>query len=268
MPARGINMPSHLLHKPRQASTRRAQEFGRCGLLLLTLLLSPCIRASELPRTVTLATHDLYPYGSYQGNRFTGIAADRVRCALDRLGIQLQLEVMPWARAEAAMFRAQADGFFAASQSEARDQHGVRSVKIADQTWQWFLLADSPWAPDQPHFREQALVTSFVGANMQKYLAANDYRLAEPPVTSEGLAAMLVSGRIDAALANNQVMRAILDSRYPGVAIKSMVLLDKPLYVYFGHGFAQRHTTFVPAFNDAVAACTAAQPGNAAPPGR
>lgn len=226
-------------------------------IAVLASLMAPALLANNaLPESVTLTTHNLFPYGSYQEDgQFKGIAVDRILCALNRLDVSLNLEVVPWARAEAEVLQGTVDGFFAASQNDVRDQHGVKSVQIADQTWQWFLLADNPWSPDRPGFNERALVTSFVGANMQTYLEENNYRLAPPPVTTEALATMLVSGRIDAALANNLVMNAILNEDYPDARIRTYVLKDKPLYAYFGNQFVETHPAFLPTFNRAIEAC-------------
>lgn len=233
-------------------------------VLLAGLLLALPLRLSAIegmPEVLTMTTHNLYPYGSYQADgEFRGTAVDRLRCAAQALGIRLRVEVVPWTRAEAALLQGTVDGFFAASQNDIRDQHGVRSTKIADQTWQWFLLSDSPWAPDRPGFKDEAVVTSFLGANMQRHLEQQGYRLASPPVTNEALASMLTSGRIDAALANGLVMTAILERDHPQAQIKTYVLQEKPLYAYFGRGLTRRYPAFLPAFNQAIEACPPSRP--------
>lgn len=90
---------------------------------------------------------------------------------------------------------------------------------------------------------------------MQHYLEEHHYRLAHPPVITEALATMLVSKRIDAALANDRVMGAILDNKYPEVDVKTFLLKEKPLYIYFGNHFIQQYPLFLPVFNAAIESC-------------
>lgn len=234
----------------------------RLLVLVLTscaLLYSNALLASgniDLPKTVTLATHDLYPYGSYQEDgSFTGVAYDRISCALGIIDVELKLNVRPWRRAQLEVQHEIADGFFAGSQNEKRDAYAVKSVEIADQKWQWFLPLESDWNTESLNFQMGAKVSSFIGANMQKYLVDNNYRTFSTPKDTRALAEMLLLGRIDAALANNYVMDDILSRKGVRDKFRTAVLKSKPLYVYFRKGFVQKHTPFLERFNQGVKEC-------------
>lgn len=136
--------------------------------------------------TITLATHELYPYGYHDSeDNFTGYAVKRVRFAVARCGFKLRLLVLPWARAQAMAKTDSVDGFFAGSLNDERKDLYVPSAVLAPQNWTWYLLRDSSLNPDSPHFKERAKVGSFIGANMLTYPRATVSSFQERPKTRQ-----------------------------------------------------------------------------------
>jgi len=219
-------------------------------LIALTLLCVVIIGGSALAEEITLTTHDLCPYGCYDADgNFDGHAVRVVRYALEQMEFSLNLVVVPWKRAQDMVQFGEADGFFAGSQNADRDKNGVMSAIIAEQKWNWYLLKSNPLDPRSPDFKEKAKVTSFIGANMLKWLKENDYNVVPSPTTTNCLAQMLVVQRFDAMLANNMVMNAIIHSQGMQNKFKSYTLKDKPLGVYFSNRFVADHPDFVEEFN-------------------
>ena len=217
--------------------------------------------SNRLPESIALNTHDLFPYGSYQPDgSFSGVAYDVVDCALTKLDIDLNLKVVPWRRAQLEVENGDSDGFFAGSQNNHRDSYANKSVIIADQIWQWYLLKDSTWDTSSPEFKIDASVSSFLGANMQTWLVQNQFKVNSEPQDTKDLLDLLLLGRIDAALANNYVMDAIISKRGIGHMIRREQLKSKPLYVYFNKKLSRQHPQFLPAFNLAVQDCQARIP--------
>lgn len=205
------------------------------------------------PETISLSTHDLCPYGCYtDSGEFDGHAVRVVRHALKQMGVGLELVVVPWERAQFMARNGDVDGFFAASRNPRRDSEGEMSAIIAEQKWNWYLLVTSPFDPNSPDFKEKAKVTSFIGANMLKWLRKNGYKVSPPPPTTEDLASMLLFRRFDAALANNLVMEEIIRRRNLDTAFKVFTLKDKPLGVYFTNDFVQKNPGFLEKFNKHV----------------
>lgn len=228
-------------------------------LWLLALPLTVAARVAPAPSdpdpsdVVTLATHNLCPYGCYDAEgRFDGTAVRVVRDAFRELGVTLAIVVVPWERAEAMSFSGEADGFFAASRSAGRDENGVLSVPVAEQRWTWFLLRSNPNDPAAPDFRLKARVASFHGANMSRWLRANNYKVVAAPPTTEHLWRMLLSERFDAMLANDQVMAEIIRNEGLEEKLKSYPLRNEPLGVYFSKRFLQDRPGFMERFNTAV----------------
>lgn len=215
------------------------------------MLVTPCY--AWKPDTVKLSTHNLCPYGCYaKDGSFNGNAVRVVRYALRQMGVRLDLVVVPWERAQFMASIGEVDGFFAASKSEKRDAEGVMSAVIAEQKWNWYLPINSLMDPENPDFKNRARVTSFIGANMLKWLRKNDYNVAPPPPTTEDLVNMLIFRRFDAALANNLVMDKILERRGLDATFKSYTLKNKPLGVYFTNAFVNTYPDFLEVFNKHV----------------
>ena len=90
---------------------------------------------------------------------------------------------------------------------------------------------------------------------MHKWLIENHYKTSPPPRTTELLAKMLMHKKIDAALANHYVMDTILEKQGLTNKVRTQVLKDKPLYVYFNNAFVEKYPDFLSSFNTLIPAC-------------
>jgi len=223
----------------------------------------PCVASAQ--EKVILATHNLYPYGSYPDTirdhkavadeTFTGVAVDLVRCVFEKMGVPVEIRVFPWERAQMQVKMGLVDGLFAASQKNTRDQCCVMTAEIADQKWNWYLLKENPLHPLDSSFRETAAVGGFLGANMLKWMQANGYHVTAMPKDTEGLLKMLLGKRVDAVMANNHVMAALLKKYDAEDKVKIYLNQNKPLYVYFSKEFASSRPGFIERFNSLIPAC-------------
>lgn len=214
---------------------------------------------------VMLTTHNLCPYGCYregssQSDRshFSGFAVDVVKCVFSQIDIELEIDVVPWARAQRMVKYGEADGFFAASQKSTRDEFAVMSAVIAEQNWQWYLLSDNPLNPTDLDFKQKAIVGGFIGSNMLKWMDDSGYKVSARPINSEILLKMLLAKRIDAVLANNYVMDELLLTYGVKENIKTVVSKNKPLGVYFSKQFLLTRPHFLAQFNSHVPSCVKA----------
>ena len=224
--------------------------------MIIAALFSLAPAALADTAVLKLTTHDLPPY-SYRDadQRLRGLAVEVVECALSRMDIPYSIKVTAWARAQKLVKDGMADGFFAGSRNEERDSYAVPSAIIAEQQWRWYLLADNLSDPSSEGFRQQAKVSSFIGANMLDWLKDNHYRVVPPPKNTDGLLKMLQAKRVDAILANNLVMQRSLQQQGLENEIRSVLLKDKPLAVYFGKRFISAHPDFLERFNQHVGEC-------------
>lgn len=222
-----------------------------------------CSYADDIEK-LTLTTHNLPPYSYYPttvpvkvvaDESFTGVAVEVVRCVLDRIDIPYEILVVPWKRAQLLVEYGKADGFFAASQKDSRDEFAEISKPIADQKWQWYLLKENPLDPQDESFRRKATVAGFLGANMLDWMKENGYKVVSTPVDTQTLLRILLYKRVDAVMANNYVMEALLDKTGSANLVKSFVNKDKPLSVYFSKRFTGEHPGFIQLFNLYVGEC-------------
>lgn len=221
----------------------------------LLIWLCPCLpqQAWAKPENITLATHNHCPYGCYDhdGN-FDGYAVQTVRYALDKMKITLNLIVVPWERAQRMSRDEKVDGFFSASQSEERDRHGVISVDITTQKWNWYQLKDNPLDPNSKDFKQKALVAAFIGSNMLKWLKNNDYKVIADPPPAEHMFNMLLHKRFDAMLSNDLHSELYIREHNISNQIKSSFYKDMPVGVYFTNNFLKKHPDFLTKFNKYV----------------
>ena len=212
------------------------------------LMVSPVLAAE-----VTLATHDLCPYGCYDNARnFDGIAIRVVRYAFDQMKLPLKIVVVPWERAQKMAWDGEVQGFFAASQNAKRNEKGTMSAVIAEQKWNWYLRADSRLDPQDKNFKTVARVASFQGANMLIWLEEHGYNVTAKPSDTECLVRMLLARRVDAILANNLVMENIITRDSLQGRFKITTLKEKPLGVYFTNRFLEYQPDFLDRFNEHV----------------
>ena len=66
---------------------------------------------------------------------------------------------------------------------------------------------------------------------------------------------MLLARRVDAVMANNYVMGALLQEYGVEDQVKSYLNKDKPLSVYFSKEFLKSRPAFIESFNNMVPEC-------------
>lgn len=239
----------------------------RISLYALFALLLLTSNSYAQAKSVRLATHNLAPYGYWTtdfkstkaDSRFQGDAVDMVRCAFAKIEENVQITVVPWQRAQALARYNAVDGFFAASQRANRDEFAQLSETIAEQTWTWYFLQSSAIKPSSKGFKQRAKVSSFRGANMQKWLKSHQYRTSTAPVDSSKLLSMLLAKRYDAILVNDLVMAELLKTHPKADLLESEPLKSKPLGVYFTKQFLAQEPSFLTRFNQAVLECRKGQ---------
>lgn len=226
--------------------------------LLLALLSLVIASAHAKEKPIMLNTHELPPYSYHdEQGKVEGLAIRVTECALKKIKRSYIITFYPWIRAQKMVQLGLADGFFAASQSDERNQYAVLSATIAPQEWRWYLLKDNPLDPLSSGFKEKATVGSFRGSNMLDWLNNNNYMVEATPPTNPQLLKMLQSKRIDAILANKLVMDRLIAENGADNGIRSVLQQDKPLGIYFSKTFlAKQAPDFMEQMNRAITICS------------
>ncbi len=221
------------------------------AVLLVTLTISS-IHGQEIIR---LNTHIQAPLTYLDGNdQPEGTAMRPVLRALREMGWEVEINFLPWARAQLLVKDGQSDGFFAASRNTERDNYAVRSGTIATQTINWYLLSDSEFDPHAGDFRQNARIGGYIGANMLAWLLENGYNVTGQPSHPDQLFLMLLFDRLDACLANNNNFENFLEA-YPQYRGRFRVVnqTSNELYIYFSRNFISKNPGFLETFNKSIA---------------
>ncbi|WP_426417668.1 transporter substrate-binding domain-containing protein [Aestuariirhabdus sp. LZHN29] len=223
--------------------------------LIALLLANTAHSQSNLPDRVTLSTAVIPPYQyTDENNQVAGIATDKVRCILGHMGIELEIELLPWARAQKRVQNGKGDGFYAASENALRNQYATLSAPILQGDWLWYQQPNAKLKTDSGLFRSNARVGTTFGTNMHSWLKGNGYQVTAHEKLSV-LINMLEHGHLDAVLTRSNMFQAAEIPQSQKASYVSTVAQSKPLGVYFGHNFLARHPEFLPQFNTHIDVC-------------
>lgn len=188
--------------------------------------------------------------------KLEGVAVDVITCALDKLDVNYDIKVVPWSRAQKLVEAGDADGFFAASQSESRDQYARLSTVAVDQYWNWYLSPSIELSPSSPGFKADIKVSSWLGANSLKWLNNNGYNVKQPSKNNKELIKRLLGGRLDGVLSSDIVFeRSLRDLGINLSELKVVKGMFKPMGVYFAKTYLNNNPGFLTSFNQATERC-------------
>jgi polar amino acid transport system substrate-binding protein len=199
-----------------------------------------------------ITTQEWAPYQvSMPDGRVGGVATESVKRVLDKMKVDYEITIYPWARAQLMVKKGAADAFFSASRNNIRDEFAVISDPIAPQSWYRYWKIDAKIDPTAPDFKKTASVGAMLGSNMLEYLYDNQYkRILATPLKMDQLIKMLDTGRIDAALVNDIVMQDYFEkSEVKDGQFKKVLTRDSPLGIYFSREFVKNHPWFLSEFN-------------------
>nr|WP_321255870.1 transporter substrate-binding domain-containing protein [uncultured Pseudodesulfovibrio sp.] len=208
------------------------------------------------PRRISLATLELAPYVVCDTKQNpSGTCIHIVQCTLKKMGIELSLHVVPWARAQSMALHGEVDGFFPASQTPERDVFATQSAPFNDHKLFWYVRKDYLRDPTAPTFPTEAKCACFRGTNAERWMEKNGYTISYKARDYPNLINVLLENRVDAILANNGSMDEIVKKQHAEDKIQRIHLMDAPLGVYFTKDFLKKHQGFLEDFNQYTEEC-------------
>lgn len=220
-------------------------------LWLLSFLSLSLYGADEMPKKIHLQTQIWPPYQYQKGDEVDGIAVKAVRCAFERLKIPLAISVVPWNRAQNNTRDEKADGFFAASKNQERDQYAVLSKTLIPQDWVWFRGKDK-----KSELTKKSIHGALKGSNMLSHLKSEDYNVGLEAIASEDLFKALKLQRVDHILVSGLVAQELEERRLINLSsFEKSVYKQNPLGVYFASRLIKRYPKFLEAFNSKFEIC-------------
>ncbi|WP_239424332.1 transporter substrate-binding domain-containing protein [Vibrio galatheae] len=228
-----------------------------CLLTLIGLFSNASLaaQASIGPGRLLLTTQEWPPYQEYKNGEMLGIALDKVKCALSKMGQPYQLTMTSWSDAQLRVHSGAQHGFFVATQTDERDEYATLSAAIAEQNLMWYFGPGVEPKIDELSKLNLKFSAKF-GSNKWFWLKRNGYNVVKQPRDAKVLLKLLKQREIDIALEDDLVFQSELDEAgLPKDYFQSQLLESEPMGVYFSDRFLTKYSGFLSAFNAAVSKC-------------
>lgn len=229
--------------------------------LALSLLLglfahsNAAAQASIGPARLLLTTQEWTPYQEYKQGVMQGVALERVKCVLGKMGQPYQLTMTSWSDAQLRVHSGGQHGFFVATQTDERDEYATLSAPIAEQKLMWYFGAGVEPKIDELSKLNLKFSAKF-GSNKWFWLKRNGYNVVKQPRDAKVLLKLLKQREIDIALEDDLVFQnELAQAELPKDLFHSQLLETKPMGVYFSNRFLTKYSGFLTAFNAVVSKC-------------
>lgn len=226
--------------------------------LFLLILAEEGFSSTEPERPyVHFSTAIIAPYQMYgEQGELEGFAIPIIECAMERMEMDYNIDVLPWARAQKNVELGESDAFFVASRNAVRDAYAQQSAPLFSGTRSWFFRRGVSVDPVADEFRDQAMVGTIFGTNMHSLLSQS-YANVVTKTTEEDLIALLKIGRLDAVFLTDLMFDHTIDrlDLNPADFVRKEAA-RKPLGVYFGHQFLAQNSSFLELFNAVLSLCS------------
>lgn len=215
---------------------------------------SPVYAQERAP--IRLATQVLPPYQMIENGEMSGVAVQRVRCALDSMGQPYELHMMDWSTAQLMTENGDMDGFFVGSRNSARDRFSVASEPVVSESLTWYMRKGMSIDPAEPEGRLSARYSAKFATSKWLLLHSEGYNVVMKPRDAESLLGMLINGDIDVALEYDTIFEYYIHKRGMDPADFRTVPYDtNSMSVHLSHQFDAARPSFLPDFNMHLAHC-------------
>jgi len=203
--------------------------------------------------TIHFVTAIIPPYQKYSTEKkLVGTGIDALNCALKNLDVETRIQVHSWKRAQFLVRQGQADGFFVASRNSNRDQFATFSAPMLESKWLWV----SKVGKYKVLSKEVSKVGTIVGTNMAHFQSKN-FKNVILSKDIDRLILLIQKDRVDRIMCTPDMFNeALMRLKLKHNDFEVEVAKDRPLGVYFGKHFIERHPRFLKKFNNAVLTCS------------
>ena len=241
---------------------RRIFHGGRHRIRGAVAVLCTCVLGLSDPAwaqsspVLRLATQDLPPYQMIEGDAMTGIAVERVRCALDAINVPYELHMTVWADAQLGTHTGRFDGFFVGSATNTRANYAVPSEAVVSEDLAWYLPLGSDIDPNDPGDALSARYSAKFATSKWQLLHRNGYNVVMRPRDAESLLNMLIVGDIDVALEYEMIFAHYMEKR--GLSedqFRKIPFRRQDMSVHFSKQYTEANPLFLSRFNSQMQRC-------------
>ena len=224
--------------------------------MLTFLTLSQGVYADGDQGILRLGTQYLPPYQTLENNGIAGTAVTRIRCALDKVGVDYEIIMMDWSEAQIMTKSGDLDGFFVGTPNPERETYSTASAPIIIDQLAWFTLKESNIDPRQDDVKKKARYSAEFSTSKWQYLYKNGFNMVRRPRNVEILLDMLLTGGIDVAYENVMIFETYANRQNMSISDFNVFPLEKKEnVVFFSNSYLRIRPVFLQQFNDAVSTC-------------
>ncbi|GAA3912833.1 hypothetical protein GCM10022277_04440 [Litoribacillus peritrichatus] len=196
------------------------------------------------------------PYQEYDPEQqLSGLGINVIRCIEQNTDLQFTLELLPWKRAQELVKQQKYDGFFVGSENNTRNQYARYFGPFITSYWHWYLKHEREARMDNNGLPtpENINIGVVLGTNMHQWISAHEGYKIIAHESSKHLFELLELDKLDYVLATEPMYlnyRNSVDSE-----LNSLIAKSKPLGVYLGHHFIQKHPKIIKQIENSVDSC-------------
>ena len=213
-------------------------------------------------KPIRLATHDLPPYQMIQVGdgaepTLTGIAVDRVTCALVKMECAYEITLGDPKAGPRGTRAGDYDGNFPASLNEDRAKYSKPSKPIIFENRYWYLKKGSKINPNDPADFLKARYSAKFTTSKWRFLMKKGYNVVMRPQNAKSLLDMLYRGDVDVGLEYEAIFEHYIKAK--GLRLdqfeKILQKANKNMSVHFADTYLDAHPNFLSRFNENVLNC-------------
>lgn len=207
------------------------------------------------PARLLLTTQSWPPYQEYKNGHMQGIALDKIKCILSKMGQPYQITMTKWSEAQLKVHSGTQHGFFAATQTKERDEYATLSSPIAAQKLDWFFAPGVTPKIDELSKINLKFSAKF-GSSKWFWLKRHGFNVVKQPRNATVLLKLLKDREIDVALEDELVFSGEMKkASLPQDFFKRRELKTENMGVYFSNRFLEQYPGFLQSFNSAILKC-------------
>lgn len=178
-------------------------------LLLATVLtVFTIIPASGAP--LLLLTSELPPYAYTKNDQAAGFNVDIIQAVFDRMGVEIEIQIVPWQRALHSIKHGNADALFPLFKTPERKQYTDFSIPFTHEIKALFVRKDSPiiWNDDLNRLSQHKLgrVRGHSSGPLLDALIKRNIIMVDEATDSRQNISKLQKGRIDIIIETTQTI--------------------------------------------------------------
>lgn len=213
--------------------------------------------SAQAVERVTLATQIWTPYQTVDENgEIGGVAVNRVKCALRRMGQPYEIRVMRWDKAQLMVETGEMHGFFSGSANSRRAKFATASEPLVSEYLAWFIAPNIYADINDETTKFSLRFGAKFNTNKWLSLKRDGYNVIRKPRDADSLLQMLWKGDLDVAYEYELVFEdSLKKAGIPVDYFQKVRIKKQDLMVHFSNDFLRESPGFLDRFNRSLRKC-------------